>query len=289
VKRPKLGLEKRRMLAGYVYISPWVIGFALFMLYPLMYSFWLSFHEVRGVGEFLVEPVGWTNYNRAFLLDAAFISLFISVVQDSLINTPLIIVFSLFIAILLNHKIKARPFFRLAFFLPVLIGTGFVMQQLLYAGVGQKTLVNGIGVPDEVFLYMGPTFSQLVFDLLGRLTVIFWKTGVQILLFLAGLQGISHSLYESARCDGATEWELFWKVTLPLISPVILLNLVYTIVDSFTDISNRMMIYIKNAAFVKIELGYASSLGWIYFLFIFTLIILIFLASKRFIFYTGER
>lgn len=277
------------MLSGYVYISPWLIGFALFMLYPLLYSFWLSFHEVRGVGEFLVEPVGWINYKRAFVLDAAFISLFISVIQDSLLNTPLIIVFSLFIAILLNHKIKARPFFRLAFFLPVLIGSGFVMQQLLYAGVGQKTLVNGIGVPDEVFLYMGPTFSQLVFDLLGRLTVIFWKTGVQILLFLAGLQGISYSLYESARCDGATEWEMFWKVTLPLISPVILLNLVYTIVDSFTDISNRMMSYIRDAAFVKIEFGYASSLGWIYFLFIFLLIIAVFLVSKRFIFYTGDK
>ncbi len=285
----RLGLETKKMLAGYVYIAPWLIGFLLFMLYPLIYSLWLSFHEVQGIGDFQVQSVGWDNYKKAFVIDAYFVTLLISVIQDTLINTPLIIVFSLLIAILLNHKIKARPFFRASFFLPVLIGSGFVMQQLLYAGVGKDTMVNGIGVPQEVFLYMGPTFSQLVFDLLSRLTLIFWKTGVQILLFLAGLQGISTSLYESARCDGATEWEMFWKITLPLVSPVILLNLVYTLVDSFTDINNRMMMYMKDMAFTKIQLGYSASMGWIYFLFVFVLIVITFAFSKRFIFYAGER
>jgi ABC-type sugar transport system permease subunit len=285
----RLGLERRKMLSGYVYVAPWFLGFALFMFYPLAYSLWLSFHEVIGVGNFELQSVGWDNIKKAFILDTQFIPLFISVVQDAILNTPLIIVFSLFISILLNHKIKGRAFFRAAFFLPVLIGSGLAMQQLLYAGVGKDTLVNGIGVPDQVFLYMGPTFSQIVFDMLSRLTVIFWKTGVQILLFLAGLQGISTSLYESARCDGATEWEMFWKITLPLISPIILLNLVYTLVDSFTDINNRMMVYIKDTAFIKIEMGYASSMGWIYFLFIFLLLIIVFVATKRFVFYTGDK
>ncbi|UVI29459.1 carbohydrate ABC transporter permease [Paenibacillus spongiae] len=285
----RLSLERKKMLAGYVYIAPWAIGFALFMLYPLIYSLWLAFHEVVGVGNFDLEPVGWGNFNKAFVLDTQFIPLFISVVQDAVINTPLILVFSLFIAILLNHKIRGRAFFRAAFFLPVLIGSGLAMQQLLYAGVGRDTLVNGIGVPEEVFLYMGPTFSQIVFDMLSRLTVVFWKTGVQILLFLAGLQGISLSLYESARCDGATEWEMFWKITLPLISPIILLNLVYTCVDSFTDINNRMMVYIKDTAFTKIEMGYASGMGWIYFMFIFLLLIIVFVATRRFVVYTGEK
>jgi ABC-type sugar transport system permease subunit len=136
---------------------------------------------------------------------------------------------------------------------------------------------------------MGPAFSQIVFDMLSRLTIIFWKTGVQILLFLAGLQGISPSLYESARCDGATEWENFWKITLPMISPVILLNLIYTLVDSFTDINNRMMTYIKDTAFIKIQMGYASAMGWIYFLFIFVLLILVFVLTRRLVFYTGEK
>lgn len=289
MKRLHLGLERRRMLAGYVYIAPWLIGFLLFMLYPLVHSLWLGFHEVEGIGALQVKPVGLDNIKKAFLLDTEFIPRFVSVVQDTLINTPLIIVFSLFIAILLNHDIKGRAFFRAAFFLPVLIGSGIVMQQLLGAGVGRNALVDGIGVPDEVFLYMGPTFSEIVFDMLSRLTIIFWKTGVQILLFLAGLQGISFALYESARCDGASEWEMFWKITLPLISPVILLNLVYTLVDSFTDINNRMMIYIKDMAFSKIQMGYASAMGWIYFLFIFVLLVLVFVVTKRFVFYTGEK
>ena len=289
VKRFRLGLERRKMVAGYIYISPWIIGLVLFMLYPLLYSLWFSFHEVQGVGQLQLEPTGWDNFRKAFALDTEFVPRFISVMQDTFINTPLIMVFSLFIAILLNHKIKARALFRASFFLPVLIGTGLVMQQLLSAGVGKDTLVNGIGVPDEVFLYMGPSFSAVVFDMLSRLTIVFWKTGVQILLFLAGLQGISPALFESSRCDGATEWENFWKITLPLISPVILLNLVYTLVDSFTDINNRMMDYIKDTAFVKIEMGYASAMGWIYFLFIFIVLILVFLLTRRLIFYTGER
>ncbi|AZN42456.1 carbohydrate ABC transporter permease [Paenibacillus albus] len=285
----KLSLERKKMLAGYVYIAPWVIGFALFMLYPLVYSLYLGFHEVVGVGNFQLRSVGWENFNKAFVLDTNFVPLFISVIQDAVINTPLIIVFSLIIAIMLNHNIRGRAFFRAAFFLPVLIGSGLAMQQLLYAGVGRDTLVNGIGVPDEVFLYMGPTFSQIVFDMLSRLTVIFWKTGVQILLFLAGLQGIPVSLYESSRCDGATEWEMFWKITLPLMTPIILLNLVYTCVDSFTDINNRMMVYIKDTAFTKIEMGYSSALGWIYFLFIFVLLILVFVSTRRLVVYTGEK
>ncbi|SEM60692.1 carbohydrate ABC transporter permease [Paenibacillus sp. OV219] len=285
----KLSLERKKMLAGYVYIAPWVIGFALFMLYPLAYSLYLGFHEVVGVGNFQLRSVGWENFNKAFVLDTNFVPLFISVVQDAVINTPLIIVFSLIIAIMLNHNIRGRAFFRAAFFLPVLIGSGLAMQQLLYAGVGRDTLVNGIGVPDEVFLYMGPTFSQIVFDMLSRLTVIFWKTGVQILLFLAGLQGIPVSLYESSRCDGATEWEMFWKITLPLMTPIILLNLVYTCVDSFTDINNRMMVYIKDTAFTKIEMGYSSALGWIYFLFIFVLLVLVFASTRRLVVYTGEK
>lgn len=285
----KLSLERKKMFAGYVYIAPWVIGFVLFMLYPLVYSLYLGFHEVVGVGDFHLTSVGWDNFNKAFVLDTKFIPLFISVVQDALINTPLIIVFSLIIAIMLNHNIRGRAFFRAAFFLPVLIGSGLAMQQLLYAGVGKDTLVNGIGVPDSVFLYMGPTFSQIVFDMLSRLTVIFWKTGVQILLFLAGLQGISVSLYESARCDGATEWEMFWKITLPLMTPIILLNLVYTCVDSFTDINNRMMVYIKDTAFTNIQMGYSAAMGWIYFLFIFALLVLVFASTRRLVVYTGEK
>jgi ABC-type sugar transport system permease subunit len=285
----RLGLERKKMLAGYVYISPWLIGFLLFMLFPLVYSLWLSFHSVAGIGSFEMRQVGWLNYKQAFVLDPQFVPLFVSVIQDTIINTPLIIVFSLIIAILLNHNIKGRALFRGAFFLPVLIGSGMVLQQLLFAGVGKETLVNGIGVPESAFIYMGPTFSQFVFDLLGRLTLIFWKTGVQILLFLAGLQGISVSLYESSKCDGATEWEMFWKITLPLISPVILLNLVYTLVDSFTDVTNRMMLYIRDVGFTKIELGYAAALGWIYFALIFVFIVIIFSASRRFIFYSGER
>lgn len=295
----KFGLEKRKVISGYIFISPWFIGFLAFLVYPLIMSLYMSFRKMLSVSGMEMEFTGGENYSRAVLKDINFIPLFYQAIQDAFMEIPLILVFALFMAILLNHEVVGRVFFRSAFFLPVVIGSGFVMEQLLGQGVGALQTVaadptvvnagvtNGLQLPGIIAQYLPGNIVETLGDILGRLTLIFWKTGIQILLFLAGLQGISESLYESAKCDGATPWEMFWKITFPLMTPVLLLNAIFTLVDSFTDVRNQVMQYIMRAAFTNIEMGYASALGWIYFLFVFILIVLIFALTRKKIVYTG--
>jgi ABC-type sugar transport system permease subunit len=295
----RIGLEKRKVFSGYVFILPWILGFLSFLVYPLCMSLYMSFRKMTSVSGMQMDYIGWDNYSRAILKDINFIPFFYKSIQDAFIEIPLILVFSLFMATLLNHEVVGRMFFRAAFFLPVVIGSGFVMEQLLGQGVGalqtvasdptivNTNVTNGLQIPDFFGRYLSVDMFMRLSDILGRLTLIFWKTGIQILLFLAGLQGISDSLYESAKCDGATPWEMFWKITFPLMTPVLLLNGVFTLVDSFTDIRNMVIQYIKQVAFTNIEMGYAAALGWIYFIFVFILMVLIFAFTRKRIVYTG--
>ena len=163
------------------------------------------------------------------------------------------------------------------------------MRQVLNQGVDRSVLniMDGKLIPYNVLSYFGADIVDLVQTVFGRLVTVLWRSGVQILLFLAGLQSISPSLYEAARIDGATEWELFWKVTIPMISPMMLLNLVYTIVDSFTSLDNELLQYIRTAGFTNAEFQYSSALGWIYFAFIGVLVGIIFAIMKRYM-HTSE-
>jgi ABC-type sugar transport system permease subunit len=199
-------------------------------------------------------------------------------------------IFSLFSAILANQKIKGVMGFRAVFFLPLVIGSAQVIQQLFAQGVGGAVLSRGVNVQELAFQYLGPDAASGVEALLNRLLFVLWKTGVQMLIFLAGLNSVSPVLYEAARVDGATDWDRFWKVTLPLLSPVILVNLVYTIVDSFTDTFNLVLQYIQQTAFAGgFRLGYAAALGWIYFAIVFVILAIVVKITNRYVFYAGDR
>lgn len=243
-KKKRLTLRQRRTLEGLMFVSPWIIGALLFFIGPIFTSIRLSFSEIVSQRGFIMEWVG-VKYYKDILTGAQanmYIPMFMKVLKDTAINTPITLVFSLFIAILINKDIKARGFFRTVFFIPVLLGTGYVMKQLLGIGVGNVVTnqVDGM-LTASLLKTLGGTFATVVQDILGRITQVLWKSGVQIILFLAGLQGIPGSLYEASRCDGATEWENFWKITLPIVSPIILLNFIYTMVDSFTDSNNGIV------------------------------------------------
>jgi len=288
----KVKIKNHENWNGLFFVSPFIIGCIFFLAYPLFMSVRISFSEIKQfAGMQKLEWVGFANYVRAFVIDVNFIPMFLRVVQNTLVNTPLILIFSLLIAILLNKRIKFRGFFRAAFFLPFILGTGYVMQQLLGMNVEKEAMevVRGIVMPEEMQIYLGPSLTKIMIDFLNRITLILWRSGVQILIFLSGLQGISVSLYESAKCDSATEWEMFWKITLPMISPVILLNCVYTIIDSFTDITNEIVNYFYYWAFTATRFDYASAIAWIYFTFILLFIGLVFLVMRRMVFYAGEK
>lgn len=285
VKKQKkhLTIRTRRSLEGLMFVSPWIVGTLLFFIFPLLTSIRLSFSELTSMAGFQMKWVGIKNYKYLIESSTTYIPNFLAQVVNTLINTPITLVFSLIIAMLVNRDIKGKGFFRTVFFLPVLLGTGYVMQQLLSVDM------NGvITIPSGILQAMGATFAEIVSAFLARITVVLWKSGVQIILFLAGLQGISSSLYEASRVDGATEWENFWKITLPLVSPIILLNFIYTMIDSFTDSSNQIMSDIEHC-FENGALARGAAMGWFYFAFTFILCMLVLGIMSKLTFNQGER
>lgn len=283
MKKGKSGLQKRKAIVGYTFIAPWLIGFGVFCLFPVIYSLIFSFSEIKNPTTFSFNLVGFSNYRDAFLVDTEFLPKFLTSVGDTLINLALILFFSFFIAIIINRKIRMRGFFRVVFFLPVILGTGFILDQILGENLQEQSInvVRELLFSEEVVRNVPAKFLEMVQELLNRITVVLWNSGVQILLFLTGLQGISSSIYEAARVDAAGEWEQFWLITLPLMSPMILLTIVYTVVASFTNSSNVVLAYILEIAFKKNHLELSSAMGWIYFLFIILFVALVFLFMRK--------
>ncbi len=288
-----LSLRKQEIIWGYIFVTPWVIGAALLLLWPLLRSLLLSFESVRDLIDLQTQWVGLDNYSEAFREDVRFLPRLLGSVRDLALNLPLILVFSLMMALLVTGVGRWQTFLRAVFFLPVVIGSSGVITELLEAGAGDmiidstmERLMAGLGESTgEEQGIVAPV--QVVVE---RLTLIIWHTGVQILLFIAGLNSIPPSLYEAAKVDGSTAWEEFWKITLPMLSPVMLVAAIYTIIDSFTDPLNSVVNYIMDISLrEQLRLGYGAALSWVYFVVIFLLIMLLVRISSRLVFYMGER
>lgn len=289
-KKKGLTMRQRKTLEGLMFIAPWIIGALLFFVYPIFVSLRLSFSHLDNVAGLQMTFKGLENYQYLIFEDVNYIANFVSSVKSTCINTPVILVFSLIIAMLINRDIKGRGFFRTVFFLPVLLGTGYIMQQLLGTGAGDVVTNSVDGIVTGVLMKaIGPTFASYVQLFLSTITVVLWKSGVQIILFLAGLQGIGASLYEAARCDGATEWENFWKITLPIISPIILLNFVYSMIDQFTDSSNAIISNINHAILGNAQLARGAAMAWMYFAFTLVVCGIVLLIMRKLTFNIGEK
>ncbi len=278
-----ISMERRNVLEGYICVLPFVIGTLIFFAYPMFLTLKLSFGDVVNPVGFQIEWLDFSNISAFFknyydiffdkntvqfqdLLWAEFINV--------IVKTPLIIVFALILAMLINKDIKGKGFFRVVFFLPFLLGTGQVLQQLINLQVDQQVLsiADSKLLPTEVLSYLSDDVMKLINDFFQIIVLVLWNSGVQILLFLSGLQSISSSLYEAARVDGATEWEQIWKITIPMLSPIMLLNFVYTIVSSFTDVNNELLDYLKKQAFQLQRYEWSAAMGFVYFLVILAIV-----------------
>ncbi|MCK9221056.1 MAG: sugar ABC transporter permease [Limnochordia bacterium] len=289
-----LSLSAKRCLVGYIFILPWFFGFVRYVGYPLIRSFIISFQTVESLLGFKMKWVGLQNYAEAFFVDERFVPMLLEEIRDTVLDVPVILVFSIFVSYLVCKPIRFVGVFRAIFFLPVVVASGLVVKQLFDQGVGStigvSAFIGNLGVADMVFTYFGANAATYFLDLLNRMTLVLWRSGVQILLFIAGFQSIGSSYYEAARVDGANEWEMFWKISLPMVSPIILVNIIYSIVDSFTDVFNQMIDFIKNIAFTgQFRLGLAAAFGWVYFVVIFLLILIVLASSRKWVFYGGER
>ncbi|MHB8962926.1 MAG: carbohydrate ABC transporter permease [Saccharofermentanales bacterium] len=283
--------RRRKLLEAYTFVLPYIIGTAAFFVFPIVFSFVISLGDFNITGEGLkFSYFGFAHYRNALQSDLYFTTEFYNVVINTLVNTPLIVIFSLIIAVFLNKNLAFKGFYRLLYFLPFVLGTGYVMQYLLGMGVSGEAMkvARSIMIPEEVQKYLSPGLVALMTGFFDRITVVLWKSGMQIILFLAGLQGISISLYESAKCDAATEWEMFWKITVPMISPLTFLIIVYTIIDSFYDPTSKMLSLFYEYAFVRTLFSYSSALSWIYAGFILVFIGIVSFIAKKMIYVENE-
>lgn len=302
MKKRSFSLSRKRALWGRLFVYPWVVGFILFLMIPLFQSFRYSFNEITITKTGLsLKFIGLANFKKALGVDPNFIPTFIDTMRTTAVEVPLIIIFSLFMAVLLNQKFKGRTFVRSIFFMPVIITSGALLA-LIGADIstnmsGGSTGGASGGMPmlqaidfQQAFssLYIGEELSDLLKLIIDKVYVIIWKSGVQIVIFLAGLQSISKSLYESASVEGATAWESFWKITFPMISPIMLVNIVYTLIDSFTDNSNETLDYIYTVIYKNVDYGFSAAMSFIYFSVILIITgIIVLLVSKK-VFYMND-
>ncbi|WP_144933263.1 carbohydrate ABC transporter permease [Paenibacillus sp. 32O-W] len=271
-KKKRLNARFMRNLEGTLFIAPWLIGFIVFLGFPLVFSLYMSFHSVKILPTRMsYEFVGLKYYREILFGSSAFYDELIPFFQEVVIMIPVILIFSLLIAILLNQKLRGRFLFRGIFFLPVIFTTGYVLTEFVNQGEGSLGFLERFALGSYLDAFLGDSsWAKPVKEVLNRFVLVLWYSGVQILIFLAGRQTISVSAYESARIDGASPWEVFWKITLPAMSPFILLNLIYTVVDMFTFPFNPIISLIGKGNY-----GYNSSLAWIYFLVIIVFLSLV--------------
>ena len=284
-KRKIASLDKKKARAGWVFVLPFVIGFLLVYLPIIWNSIYMSFHSLHIVtgGGYTLEFVGLENYSDALREDPLFVQTLITGMKELLFDVPAILIFSLFMAVLLNQKMAGRAVFRAIFFIPVILSTGIMEsiegQNILGTmmegsdsidGSDKSTASEIVSVMDieQLFYSMkiGKGLVEYVVKMINEIYDIVNRSGVQMLIFLAGLQSISPAIYEACRIDGCTAWETFWKITFPMISPMILVNGIYTIIDSFTTDSNTVMKYINSVYQGSDGQVLSSAMAWMYFI-----------------------
>lgn len=283
----KARLTKRRLnewLFGYLFILPWLVGLFIFFLYSMGQSINYSLNDVRLSNGLSMTYVGFQNYANVFVLDNSFILALINFVISIVLQVPIVVSFALIMALLLNSKIKAKSFFRVIFFLPVIIATGPVMDELTRQGAASVPMVNVASLVASIEGVLPTWLAEPIGDLFSSLILILWNSGVQILIFIAGLQKVSKEMYEAAKIDGASGWECFWKITLPAVKPLILLNAIYTIVSMATGGQNEIITIIYNNMFnsaVGRGYGFAAAMAWVYALVVAMLLGICFLLLRE--------
>jgi ABC-type sugar transport system permease subunit len=265
--RREIDLRTREALQGYGFISIWVVGFALFTLLPLLETLHYSFNQVIVTASSInLNFLEWANYTRALFTDPNFIELLIGYTIETLVSVPIVLIFAMIIAMFLNLKFKLKGLFRVIFFLPIVITSGPVIRELTAQGAASAPGIATIPAVIEFLEQLPRALRGPVEYLLTSFILILWFSGVQILIYLASLQKIDRSIYEAASIDGASGWEIFWKITLPSLSTATLVNAIYTIVTLSHFSENKVIRYIYDRTYdVQGGIGYASAMAFIYF------------------------
>lgn len=283
-------LERVRNRAGYTFVAHWALGLLLFFIFPLVSSIWYAFNDVTiEVGRIKTEFLGIDYFVELITEDPNYVTDLRDSIGMMCYSLPIIISLSLILAVLLNQKFKGRTVFRAIFFLPIIISNSVVMDVLngetiklpIFSSGTEKAgsiidyadIILELGIPDEI--------SPILIFLLANTTSLIWKCGVQTILFLAGLQSISPSMYEVSKIEGANKWEEFWFITVPSLRHIISLVIIYTMIELFVSLDNKLVDVayelIKDAVY-----GKSSAMLWIYFVIVLILIGGVYLLYQHF-------
>jgi len=277
-KRKGLSYRTRRELKGWIFVSLFIVGFLVYYLPVLIDAVRYSFSDLDTTGKQLsVVFVGWEHYHYAFMVHPDFLKTLVSSMSQLGGEIGAVLIFSLFMATVLNQKMPGRALFRMMFFIPVVMATGVIekyeagnilMQQMENTAEMGSTAASGAIFDAEAFLstlgVIDPSIVQFISSLSEGIYGIVQKSGVQLVIFLAGLQSISPSIYEGAKIEGASGWEIFWKITFPMLMPIIFVNTMYTIIDSFTRSSNAVVELITEIGFKNSNLEASTAMSLVY-------------------------
>lgn len=286
-------------LTGYLYISPWLIGLLAFTLVPMIMSLYYSFTRY----DILSAPVwvGLHNYTKIFFNDGTFWNSIKITFFYTFVSVPARLLFALFLAVLFNQNRKFVGAYRTMFYIPSIIGGSVavaVMWRRLFGATGAiNSILNLIGIPSNIGWVSHPDYAIWTLIILAA-----WQFGSPMLIFLAGLKQIPTSLYEAAVIDGCNWWQKFFKITIPMLSPVIFFNLVMQTISGFMMFTqayiiteggpfNRTLVYVYylfRRAFTYYEMGYASALAWILLLVIAVITLIIFKTAPHWVYYENE-
>ncbi|MDR2717211.1 MAG: sugar ABC transporter permease [Treponema sp.] len=282
-----LTLEGKNAVTGYLFILPFLIGLLAFMFLPILESLRMVFSDVNidlVKNGFTMDFSGRDNLKRVLMIDAEFNRLLAEEIGRMLLIVPAVIIFSLFVALLLNQEFKARGIVRAIFFLPVILSSGIMigletnntllssMAEIIKRGNLMKSSITG--VLEDILVSEGAAsdFMAYIFRIINQIYDIAMASGIQIIIFLSALQTIPPSMFEAAKIEGATGWECFWKITFPMVSPLILVNVVYSVVDYFIRTDNRVMEKIRVTMMQRMEYGFSTAMAWVYFLAVIAII-----------------
>lgn len=311
IKTNKISYERKKHLYGYGFVGLWAIGTIWLFIVPVIKSLVYSLTDAKIYDKGDALAAGYTvpgihgpwnnfgNYVQAFTGDQNFPRYLVESMGTIIPQAFVIMIFSLFIAIILNQKFRGRTLARAIFFLPVLIATGPVisvingdMASTGISGAAQFSTLFKTDLVSELLEFVGiyninPKFTDFIEDITSNVLNLVWNSGIQILIFLSALQNIPPSAKEAANMEGATSWEFFWKITFPMISPMILANLVYTIIDAFVSTDNQVMQYILSFQRTG-EYGFSAAMAWVYFAVIGGILGIIVLIVNKLVFYENE-
>lgn len=280
--KKRMTLKTKKALVGLIFVAPVILGLLIFLLYPLVRTIYFSFNTVQynAIEGYLYDWVGLGNYKRILFEDIDFIFAVQDFLIDMIVDVPVIVALSIIIAMLLNSKVKGTTFFRIIFFLPIVILNGEFMKNMIQYG-GMSFQTGGI-IYDAIEKISPDFLVSLIVSLFDKIMQILWFAAVPILLFLSALQKVDTQIKEAAAIDGASKWQFFWKVTLPTIAPFIGVSIVYIVVFMGNWELNPINNIISESQYdASRREGYASALAVLYALLQTAVIVVLFLVTTK--------